>query len=91
MAYGWAITKNHFDGQDEGVSNGPLSHDEIIKHKDREFFQMYTDDDELIYSGYIVQDDDSQGFEPLDDFGMPNFGCTYIKYRNPYTREMEVL
>jgi hypothetical protein len=45
-----------------------------LKHK----FQMYDDDDNLYYEGRS----DEVDFGPLDDFGMPNAGCTYIKYKN---------
>ena len=39
-------------------------------------FKMYDDDDNLHYEGYLYGDFD--GFEPLDDFGMPNAGATSI-------------
>ena len=45
----------------------------VCKHK----FRMYDDDDELYYQGYS---NDSSSFAPLDDFGMPNAGCTDIRY-----------
>ena len=38
---------------------------------------MYDDDDNCYYEGMIYGD--YYGFEPLDDYGMPNAGCTYIK------------
>jgi hypothetical protein len=41
---------------------------------------MYDDDSELYYAGKIWGDFD--GFEPLDDFGMPNGGCTQISLRD---------
>jgi hypothetical protein len=41
---------------------------------------MYDDDGKLYYAGTIWGDYD--GFEPLDDFGMPNAGCTSIEYKN---------
>jgi len=98
--YAWVITKDHIDGEEEGV-HGPfgcsLSPDEIKKHPKREFFKMYDDDGVLYYDGYFVQlDEDADcdevsGFEPLDDFGMPNAGAVCIKYRNKKTGKMEVL
>jgi hypothetical protein len=39
-------------------------------------FKLYDDDGELYYVGRIVGD--FEGFEPLDDFGTPNAGCTRI-------------
>lgn len=51
-------------------------------------FRMYDDDGELYYSGRIIG---SEEFEPLDDFGAPNAGCTEIRYRNPTTNKWETL
>jgi hypothetical protein len=64
---------------------------EIREHPGRERFCMYDDDDYLIYEGFMVHDKHSEGFEPLEDFGTPNYGCTYIKYFNPKTRKWEIL
>lgn len=64
---------------------------EIRKHPDRQRFRMYTDDKELIYEGYMVHDKNSEGFEPLEDFGTPNFGCTIIKYYNNKLKKWEIL
>jgi hypothetical protein len=41
-------------------------------------FRMYDDDGNLYYEGRSME----EGFEPLDDFGMPNAGCTRIDYKN---------
>lgn len=41
-------------------------------------FRMLTDDNEIIYYG-VCSDEE---FWPLDHFGMPNYGCTKIQYRN---------
>jgi len=76
--YGWVITKDIVcDGDDKGIigpSGCNLSKEEITKG---ERFTMYDDDGECYYEGYIVGD--YTGLEPLDDFGMPNAGCTEIK------------
>ena len=73
MKYYWKITKDRIeDGDAKGVSNG----DESIT-SNKTHFSMYDDDDNCYYEGMIYGDYD--GFEPLDDFGMPNAGCTYIK------------
>ncbi len=44
-----------------------------------EQFQMFTDDHDLLYTGRLIGVD-TTGFEPLDDFGTPNAGCTEIWY-----------
>lgn len=73
--YNWKITQDHLDGEDVGVE-GPKN---FKTHSDnRADFQMFDDDGVLYYSGTIWGDYD--GFEPLDDFGMPNAGCTEIRY-----------
>ena len=40
-------------------------------------FQMLDDDEELIYEG---RSHEEHSFDPLDDFGMPDAGCTIIRY-----------
>ena len=74
MKYYWKITKVHLDDcKDEvGVCDGDSA---ITTNSAR--FSMYDDDDNCYYEGMIYGKYD--GFEPLDDFGMPNAGCTYIK------------
>ena len=47
-------------------------------------FRLYDDDGELNYTGRLVPadlSDSDEGFGPLDDFGKPNAGCTYIQYK----------
>jgi len=77
MAYAWKITWAMEGLEDEiGVSvSDDWSGDWSGKS---ETFALYDDDEVLYYKGIIVGDYD--GFEPLDDFGMPNAGCTGIKY-----------
>lgn len=89
MTYCWTITVDHIrDPKARPGTNanavglvGPrgakLSHEEIVKHPDAQRFEMYDDDTELYYEGYLVGGD---GFEPLDDFGEPNAGATEIWY-----------
>ena len=47
-------------------------------------FQMFDDDGNLYYEGRIWcapgEEDGEALFSPLDDFGMPNAGCTEIHY-----------
>lgn len=87
----FAITKDHgfdpeFDNESRvgvfGPDGCPLSYDEIVNHEHGQPFRMLTDDDELIYEGVFV---DSPGtfdeFEPLDCFGMADYGCTKIQYK----------
>ena len=39
------------------------------------FFRMYDDDDVLYFEGVMEIED----FHPLDDFGMPAYGCTWME------------
>lgn len=60
-----------------------------------EKFKMYDDDGELYYIGRYLEDSESEfhedEFQPLDNFGLPNAGCTYLKYKNSETKKWEIL
>lgn len=60
-----------------GPRSATMTEEEICRHPDRKRFRMLDDDGEVYYTGYLVGGD---GFEPLDDFGMPNAGATTIEY-----------
>lgn len=86
MSYGWIIT---FDNLDAGTTHsargtvgpGVISpeHEIALKVGEGETFRMFDDDRNLSFIGKIIGD--YSGFEPLDDFGTPNSGCTGIQYR----------
>lgn len=89
----WVITKDH-----EVCNDCKNATDEqLAAIKNAGFtahFKLFDDDGELYYSGYALPLDSpyiESGFEPLDDFGMPNAGCTEIKYRNEKTGKYETL
>ncbi len=70
----WVITVDHIsDGADAGVGSKQYKKGMPLLHK----FRMYDDDGELYYEGLSSVKD---VFQPLDDFGTPNAGCTEIKY-----------
>ena len=74
--YRWKITKDHIeDGQAVGVE-GPRDLDESVTSNPTQF-SLYDDDDNCYYEGMLYGDFD--GLEPLDDYGTPNAGCTYVK------------
>tara|TARA_R110000803_G_scaffold59101_4_gene117467 strand:- start:3539 stop:3823 length:285 start_codon:yes stop_codon:yes gene_type:complete len=77
-SYAWKITKviGENDSTECGLVGPHNLGGEFGANKAR--FRMYDDDGNPIYEGYITGDFD--GFEPLDDFGTPNAGCTAIKY-----------
>ena len=81
----WIIDKDFIAGKDAkpktncnavGIA-GPAGYEgdkeELTFH-----FRMYDDDGGLSYEGRS----DGMNFDPLDDFGSPNAGCTYIQYKN---------
>ena len=87
MKYGWMITKDYAneDVLSAVGTTGPGGIDPKIEKKlqagEGAVFTMYDDDEEKIYGGRLIGlEDDADGFEPLDDFGMPDAGCTLIKY-----------
>jgi len=52
-------------------------------------FRLVDDDEIVYYEGRILVGGDNDlnelgggGFEPLDEFGMPDSGCTFIEYKN---------
>lgn len=77
----WVIT------HDNGVCNDceratQEQVDQIIADGFTASFKLFDDDGELYYTGYGKPLTEVEGFEPLDDFGMPNAGCTDIRYDN---------
>ena len=79
--YYWIITDvGNGLGLDEDV--GTSSHDSKKNWESRphQQFKMYDDDGILYYKGTIFGEYD--GFEPLENFGMSNAGCTDIQYKN---------
>jgi hypothetical protein len=85
--YAWIIDVDHIEMNETpvlGPDNITPEQIESLKNKSNgQKFKMYDGDDELYYSGRIIGD--YSGFEPLDDYGMPNAGCTDIKLLNPIT------
>ena len=90
--YAWIITEDKIFGEDVGIK-GPRLIDtkleKLLKAREGTEFKMFDDDGGLYYAGKIVGD--FGGFEPLDDFGMPNAGCTSIAYRDKNTGCFEII
>ena len=75
--YYWKITGAVLGLVSEIGTVGPYNADETIT-ENRGVFRMKDNDGTIYYHGEIYGDYD--GFEPLDDYGMPNAGCTSIEY-----------
>jgi hypothetical protein len=92
MAYGWIITVDHIENSEKPVIGPSGISPELTAHLNKnqgQKFKMYDDDGELYYSGRIIGD--YSGFEPLDDYGTPNAGCTEIKLYNSTSNEWETV
>jgi hypothetical protein len=90
--YGWLITRDYMADGDEGDplevgTTGPSRYS-MTAAQIEEFgqeFKLVDDDGNDVYHGKFALAPDcpgASGFEPLDDFGMPNAGCTEIHYRD---------
>ena len=53
-----------------------------LKSGEGEEFELYDDDDILYYKGRIIGD--FTGFEPMEDYGMPNAGAVHVKMDGEY-------
>ena len=89
--YAWIIDVDHLGEGQPGTNNnavgmiGPRDASDAVSKrlattKEGQGFRMYDDDGTLYYEGRIVGR--YEGFEPLDDFGTPNAGCTSIQYQH---------
>ena len=101
--YKWIITEDHVKeaGAPTGTNlnaiglQGPRGCDARTAAELPDKFRMYDDDDELYYEGVsdclTNPEAPEGGFEPLDDFGRPNAGCTRIDYYNHLTDSWDTL
>lgn len=85
--YGWIIDVDHITDEFEKIKDGekvmgpsgihPEYAAALKAHPEAGVkFKMYDDDDNLYYEGRIIGAFD--GLEPLDDYGMPDSGCTKL-------------
>lgn len=97
MGYRWVIEKDYIS---ESFGNvGVYNHVGFLSdHPDHiELFRMYDDDDILYYEGTLCFDNQEEDrnpevwFAPLDDYGMPNDGCTRIRILNTVTGKWDLV
>lgn len=86
--YGWIITKDFINqGKEVGII-GPSGVSDAVTAQlirgEGSKFRLYDDDCNLYYEGIQITGNNSDEgcFAPLDDFGTPNAGCTYMKVEN---------
>lgn len=90
----WKITKDNISGEvgeksDVGV--GSIGIEKIDESTLTEKFQLKDDDGFIHYEG-ISDDSQTEGaFDPLDNFGQPNTGCTSIYYLDKQSGRYEPL
>jgi hypothetical protein len=80
----WVITKEWIDDKRAvGLTNTKKA--AIMQLSEFPYqFRMYDDDGNLYYEGRMTELD----FGPLDDYGMPNAGCTELWHLNDGKWEM---
>jgi hypothetical protein len=87
----WVITKDHISEPDCKSAVGVRSRKEIAPDEPTVPFKLYDDDGELYYEGLIttkaLNGNESLAFAPLWNFGMPNAGCTTMRYLDERTGE----
>lgn len=84
--YIWIIDKVFEDSDKRFVGvTGPSDGDILLLDKGTgRRFRLLTDDRDLIAEGRLFGDEKTaDDFAPLDNFGMPNWGCTIISYWKP--------
>lgn len=80
-----------------GMTGPRTAHDEFIARLtagEGAEFKMFDGDEILYYEGRFLEDERENSdipvfqqratdeFQPLDNFGTPNAGCTYIEYKD---------
>jgi len=86
--YYWKISYDHLENK-EILIEGPRNCDCSIPTPFK--FRLYDDDGELNLSGECSDNNSENAFGPLDDYGMPSYGCTEIRYLNEETGLWEPL
>lgn len=84
--YYWEVTDDRWDGNCIGTFNGDI---DLYPIGPVEEWRCLDGDGNVWYAGIILGEYD--GFEPLDDFCGPSFGCVEIQYWNRDIGEWEVL
>ena len=82
--YYWEITKDCSGDEPEAVGVSGGNKKTLERSWSLRPFRLLDGDNIVYYEGsFYCTDDESngeEGFSPLDDYGMPNAGCTSIEY-----------
>jgi hypothetical protein len=90
----WEVTKDHIAGAEGEVRDVTVQSPDFDDAKADSLihpFRMFDDDGNLYYEGKSDDADSERAFDPLDDYGTPNAGCTSIKYWNGSRSKWELL
>lgn len=96
--YGWMVTVDSTQMSGEACVRGIVGPGRIDPLVSERLFcqptncarwRMRDDDGELYYEGLIYGE--YTGFEPLDDYGRPNAGCTTIEYWSAVAKKWAAL
>jgi len=95
---GWIITRDLISDKGEKVTGlmGPRNITDATQARlndgEGEKFRMLDDDSIPYYHGRYLEDDSEQEdgifapgtdeFQPLDNYGAPNAGCTMVEYKD---------
>ena len=84
-SYAWVISRNIIDGPAGELASGPrnAANGDIARLRAGEglAFRLRDGDGELYFEGRYLGDQSEDLFGPLDDYGMPGYGCTAIEYQ----------
>jgi len=72
----WMITYDKLDGKDVEIKSSDWRPGQLLN----QHFRLLDDDGEVYYLGVSNDSESENAFAPLDDYGMPNAGCTEIQY-----------
>lgn len=81
----WKITKIVDDSVADEEAKLPICSVDYDPEKDNLLvhqFRLRDDDNNPYYEGVSDDNKTEDLFAPLDDYGMPNAGCTDIQYKN---------
>ena len=73
----WIVNYDHLEKKPVAVMSGDFDKGAVLNQP----FRLLDDDGVVYYEGLSDDSDSEAAFAPLDDYGMPNAGCTSIQYK----------
>jgi hypothetical protein len=72
----WEITKDWLANKKVSIKSVDYTEGKTLPYR----FRLYDDDGVAYFEGYSSTQDTERAFDPLDDYGTPDSGCTEIRY-----------